>query len=331
MSFDLGLLSKYKVEMMGLSIILIVLGHATASGVVFPFHLEKLIIASMGTICFFLLSGMGMYYSLSKFNSLSTKELLHWYKRRYARLLVPYLILTVPVYAVTVIHDGGSFIDYILMVTTISFWYPPHEGMWFIAMIVPLYLLAPVAFLAVRKLKSQWMVAVFYIAVITAMILFGRYSSLNDGYFYRAIFFFIGMWITPSIREGKRVNWGFIVFVSLLLYVVTCFVPIFNNFPRYLFLFPPFIFIACAGYGWLSRYSKNIISKTSAFMGRISLEMYLTHVYFAGLLLQFHVVLFPEAPLLTAYIQYTAVVVFSIICSIYVNKLSKWIMKQMNV
>lgn len=329
--FDLGLLSKYKVELMGLSIILIVLGHGRASGVVYPPLLDRLIISPLGTICFFLLSGMGMYYSLSKLKLLNGTELLRWYKRRYTRLLVPYLILTIPVYAVTVIHEGGSFIDYIMRVSTISFWYPPHEGMWFIAMIIPLYLIAPVVFWAVRKLKSQWMVAFLYTVVIAVMIMFGKYSTLDDGYFYRAIFFFVGMWITPSIKANKRINWILLIVVTLPFFFIARYIPILKDIPRVLFLFPTFMLIVCAGFEWLSKYSRNIISRFSGYMGRISLEMYLTHVYFAGLLLQFHVVLSPETPLLSAYIQYTFVVVLSIVCSVYSNRLSKWIMKRFNI
>ena len=322
-TFNLGLISKYKVTLMGLSVILIVLGHAKASGVVYPFLLDKLIISSMGTICFFLLSGMGMYYSLSKLNSFSTGQLLHWYKKRYTRLLVPYFILSVPVFAINIIYEGGSFVDFILRVSTVSFWYPPHEGMWFIAMIIPLYLFSPIVFGIVKRLKRQWLVGVLYLAILITMIMIGKNSSLNDDYFHQAIFFFIGMWMAPFIKKGVQVNWVLIVFLTLLFYGITLYFPILKDVPRYLFLFPAFLFIACAGYEWLSRYNKNIISRFSDFLGRISLEMYLTHVYFAGLLMQFHVVLFPKSPLLTAYFQYTIVVVFSIICSIWVNRLSK--------
>lgn len=321
--FNLGLISKYKVALMGLSIILIVLGHARASGVVYPFLLDKLIIASMGTICFFLLSGMGMYYSLSKLDSFNAGQLFHWYKKRYTRLLIPYFILSIPVFAINIIYEGGSFVDFILRVTTVSFWYSPHEGMWFIAMIIPLYLLSPIVFGVVKKLKHQWLVIILYSAILIMMIMIAKYSTFSDDYFYKAMFFFIGMWIAPSIKKGRRVNWVLIVFFTLILYGIALYFPILKDVPRYLFLFPAFLFIVCAGYEWLCRYSKNVISRFSDFWGRISLEMYLTHVYFAGLFMQFHVVLFPKSPLLTAYLQYTIVIVFSIICSTWVNRLSK--------
>ena len=330
-SFNLGLISKYKVELMGLSIILIVLGHARASGVVYPFFIDKLIIASLGTICFFLLSGMGMYYSLSKLSSFK-KELLQWYKRSYTRLLVQYLILSIPVYAITIAYNGGSFIDFILRITTISFWYPPHEGMWFIAMIIPLYLLSPIVFWVTKKLKHQWSQFVLYVAILIVMIMIGKYSSLDDGYFYKAIFFFIGMWIAPCIKDGKRINWPIVILLTLPFFVIARYIPILKEIPRVIFLFPTFLFVTCAGYEYLShRYNKNIVSRLSDFIGRISLEMYLAHVYFAGLLLQFQVSLFPEFPLLSAYIQYTVVVALSLLCSIYVNRLSKRIMKSLNV
>lgn len=326
-TFSLGLISKYKIELMGLSIILIVLSHGTSIGVIYPFPFNKLIIGPLGTICFFLLSGMGMYYSLSKLNSFNNGELLHWYKRRYTRLLVPYFILSIPVFAINIIYQGGSFIDFILRVTTISFWYPPHEGMWFIAMIIPLYLLSPVVFGVVKKLKHQWIVFIYYIVILIAMILFGKYSTLSDDYFYKAIFFFIGMWMAPAIKESKRVNWILLIFTTLPFWFIARYILILKDIPRVLFLFPTFLLLSCAIYEYLSRYSKNIVSKLSVFLGKISLELYLTHVYFAGLLIQFNVSFFPKYPLLTAYIQYILIVIVSIICSVYVNKLSKVIMK----
>ena len=94
MNFNLGLISKYKNELMGFSAIGIIFCHAPATLTELPSIVEK--IMSLGQICviiFFLLSGMGLFYSLEK-----SKNILQWYKKRFLRLFVPYLILTVPYY-----------------------------------------------------------------------------------------------------------------------------------------------------------------------------------------------------------------------------------------
>lgn len=316
---------------MGLSIIFIVLSHGSSNGVIYPFPLNKLIIGSLGTICFFLLSGMGMYYSLSKLNAINSTELLFWYKKRYTRLLVPYFILSLPVFAINTFHEGGSFIDFILRVTTISFWYPPHKGMWFIAMIIPLYFVSPIVFDISKRLKSQWSIFTFFVITIVVMILIGKYTTLDDAYFYKSIFFFLGMWIAPSIMENKQVNWILVILFTIPFWFISRYIPIIKDIPRVFFLFPTFLIITCTGFNYISQYGRNIISRLSVFLGKISLEIYLTHIYFAGLLIQFNVSFFPKYPLLTAYIQYTLIVIISIICSVYVNKLSKVIMKRMNL
>ena len=67
MKTDLSLLSKYRTELMGFSAIGILMCHATGNNVAMPSVLWQICsLGQIGVSIFFLLSGMGMYYSLLK-------------------------------------------------------------------------------------------------------------------------------------------------------------------------------------------------------------------------------------------------------------------------
>lgn len=92
-----------------------------------------------GVDVFLLLSGFGIYHSMSK--SPSDGD---FYLKRFARVGVPYLFLAIPLYFASDIllartADWGLFA---LDVSTLSYWLF-HRGAWYVAMLVPLYLLVP--------------------------------------------------------------------------------------------------------------------------------------------------------------------------------------------
>ena len=64
---SLSILSKYRTELMGFSAIGILMCHATGNNVAMPSVLWQICsLGQIGVSIFFLLSGMGMYYSLLK-------------------------------------------------------------------------------------------------------------------------------------------------------------------------------------------------------------------------------------------------------------------------
>lgn len=66
-TIDLSLLSKYRTELMGFSAIGIIMCHACGNNVAMPSILWQICsLGQLGVPIFFLLSGLGMYYSLLK-------------------------------------------------------------------------------------------------------------------------------------------------------------------------------------------------------------------------------------------------------------------------
>lgn len=88
-----GLLSKYRVELMGFSTIWIILFHGYRNNMIFPGKLNILNFifskGDCGVEIFLLLSGLGLYYSFSKNPDLSC-----FYKNRIKRVILPYLLVS---------------------------------------------------------------------------------------------------------------------------------------------------------------------------------------------------------------------------------------------
>lgn len=65
--FDFGDISRYRTQLMGMASLMIIACHAPASGVLMPPVLANVLsYGNFGVDIFLLLSGLGLYYSLSK-------------------------------------------------------------------------------------------------------------------------------------------------------------------------------------------------------------------------------------------------------------------------
>lgn len=138
---ELGDLSIYRTELMGIATIMILLCHAHPFGVILPPILSKLFTyGNQGVDIFLFVSGIGLYYSLEKKHDAG--GLFYWYKRRYKRILIPYLIIATPFFLyITLLHNENVWY-FIKLLSTFSFWID-HKGAWYIALLIPLYLVSP--------------------------------------------------------------------------------------------------------------------------------------------------------------------------------------------
>lgn len=69
MKYDLNFetLTQKRSQLMGVATLMIIACHASASNVLMPFWLKRLLgLGNLGVDMFLLLSGLGIYYSLSK-------------------------------------------------------------------------------------------------------------------------------------------------------------------------------------------------------------------------------------------------------------------------
>lgn len=313
-TIDLSLLSKNRNELMGFSAIGIIMCHACGNIVAMPSILWQICsLGQIGVSIFFLLSGMGMYYSLLK---TERGGVINWYKARYIKLLVPYLIMAIPFFVWLDIVGNHSVVRFLLKVSTIEFWLR-GGGVWFVGAIIPLYLIVPWWHRWLSNMKYRWIPT---LVVFFALVYLGQWRHMGE-----VAFFFVGYWLGKPVSEGRKISlitWGVL---PIVLYAVCKVVPSLDWAPRFLFLAVSFPLIAAFVFDKVG----NLVRKPFQFMGKISLESYMANVMLPGI--------FALVPWIINGVNYNegnrllylCVVVFGISLAYLVNRISKPIVKRL--
>lgn len=308
-TFNLSLISKYRSALMGLATIGILMCHAPANGVVLPSYLNSLLgLGQGGVIIFFLVSGIGLYFSTRKLEY-SVFGVLSWYKKRFIRLLVPYLIIYGPALFIELSENTLFPIwEYLFRLSTLSYW-KDQTGAWFVAVLVPLYLLTPLW----NKFHDNKIASIVLtvVAFSTMSFLPGPYKSA----FSQAAFFFVGFWLGRCIYDG-------VVLSSRMLY---CGIALFGILLGCYYLFGighlmaiiilPLVFAFCWILEWINA---KWLHHFFEFFGSISLESYLLNVTLIGWIDHFN--LLPGV--LYSY-RYVFIVVIGIVLATIINRISK--------
>ena len=263
MMYNLGLVSKYRSALMGMATIGILMCHAPANGVNLPFHLNSVLgLGQMGVMIFFFVSGLGLYYSTHRMEY-SACGIAAWYRKRFVRLFVPYLIIFAPALYISM-SDGDclNWGGYLLNLSTISYWID-KTGCWFVDILVPIYLLTP--------LWNRLLEKVAY-PIIPTILVFAAMMYVDNFYasaFHQASFFFIGFWLGRYVMQGVCISikgmvafGGFFVLLLVSYYALDIgeLLPI---------IVMPCIFIACLV---LERIGSLSLIRFLNFFGAISLE-----------------------------------------------------------
>ena len=128
-------------ELMGLATIGALICHAVGNHVSLPESIRILFcFGQTGNSLFMLLSGFGLFYSLRKYET-SGDSILKWYKKRYARILIPYILWYV-VHLVRAYNTPDTdWLQFLYGFSLIKYW--THDsGAWFLSVLVPLYALS---------------------------------------------------------------------------------------------------------------------------------------------------------------------------------------------
>lgn len=194
MKLHLSEISKYRQELMGLATLLILICHSVGNNVAIPFPLNKLFaLGTCGVDIFFFLSGFGLYYSLQKKNSL-----LQWYKKRYVRILVPYLIISIVGFIDYCINKPYGFGEYLYRLSLLSFW-TDHNVAWFLAVIIPFYAITPLLY---RFLFSHKHSVIAALAITISIIVYNILQpSVTEGIVYN---------INYALPHFIPFVWGFV-------------------------------------------------------------------------------------------------------------------------
>ena len=217
-------LTTYRGELFGIATLMIVLCHSV-SIVPFPGGLATLIAyGTMGVNVFLFLSGIGLYYSLK-----NNGNYLVFYKKRFIRVIVPYLFIGGLWYGIRyLICEKGNIVQFLYELSTLSFW-KEHKGAWYVAAIIPIYMLYPLLFRWLEKgkraLKTGLLIELILLSALyissVNIPLYNHLSQIIVG----GCIFLIGNYVAESIRMD--IFNGRVLFIAgLVLFTIKSVTPL---------------------------------------------------------------------------------------------------------
>ena len=329
--FNLKLISQYRNQLFGIAIISIILFHfsedfnnAVQNSII---HLNQfspknlLVLAyynyirSIGVEIFVFLSGMGLYYSFSTNNNI-----IQFYKRRFQRIFVPYIIVAGVFWAIKDFYFHNSGIKaYISDLSFYTFFTKGTSTIWFIGLMFFLYILFPLIYkIACNKFHT--------ILLITFTCFFSifLYHYMPDIYHNISIastrvpLFLLGVYTSKHIKNEVNIS-IFALSIFCIIGLFTKFLRVNLNFPDYMDRFMDSIY-ACALI-LIFTILIHVIIKLKfiniflIFIGNYSLELYMVHVTMRNLM--------KECELPTYRISYYfGMIIISIFIAILLNRLS---------
>lgn len=283
---DFSVFSKFRQELMGIAILGVCLLHAFDWAGIGDSVIAK-VISPFARIAFtdgfLFLSGFGLYYSFSK-----NGDLCQFYLKRVNRVLLPYMIMGLPFFLLSLITDNISLSTFLLKLTSLYFWFGGNDGMWYISMSVALYFLFPIVyrFLFIKQ-KEQVILAKTLLVIITCvganfvlLDLAPHYFSMVQIGVTKAPMFFIGMLVGWYSCLGRSMSWKHIVGAILLSLTILLkkksdvFIPYYEMVYR-LIMMP----LACLALGY---FNTKCLKTILLWFGRYSLEIYVLQMLIIG-------------------------------------------------
>ena len=311
---------------MGIATLMIIISHAPASGVLMPHILERIMgLGNFGVDIFLFLSGVGGYYSLSKRPKISD-----YFKKRYLRLGISYLLITTPFIIIYLLMGIYSIPDALLSFTTFDFWLE-HKGAWFIAMLIPLYLLSPFFFNLLSGKKKWWMLIIFSGCIvalcnITTENSYGNTVLSNIQFaFQRVPSYLVGMTIGGYCKNPEPLATNNLV-IKMFTFGGGGYFLCHYLWPEIflLWMLVPIVVIVLIKFIDINPSILTIFNP----LGKISLESYLTNISINKLL----VILIPQYIsskfFYGRYLEYSTVVILGLLAAVIVNKISNKIQRQ---
>lgn len=325
-------LSLRRTQLMGVAALMILVCHASASHVLMPHWLSKLMdLGNYGVDIFLLLSGLGLYYSLDKNPITSIWGGVIYLKRRCYRILIPYWIVYVPYCIVFLLLGIYSFGKSLLCLSAMEYWLF-HRGAWFVSLILILYLLAPALYRLISE-KNSWAWTIVLISVITVLCKINvgipdRYNVLFNIQFAfsRVPSFVLGMVAGRACKENKTITVIWLVALAIAGLALAKVLRL--GYLTAWMIIPLVVYVINVILEWAQ---ESWIKESMTFLGKISLESYLTNIAL-GSMLSTLVPAYISSPLFYGkYLQYAIVIVVGLLLAWVISRISaKWTGKLLN-
>ena len=236
---------------------------------------------NMGVDVFLFLSAFGLSFSYAK----NTLKEFYWH--RIKRVAIPFLWVSIPYflwYDFFYLKDG--FLQFLLNVSTINNWFVDDYAIWYVAAIIPLYLIYPSVYIFNQKTEYISTLFIIVVSVVAELWIFQEKIYYGVERVWSRVPVFIGglllsNWLKEQSNNAVKIQWYFILVCLALLFVI--FIPAKPiMMVRYLYgiavvpflILTTFLFDACLNYiKWF-----KALYKFCEWIGELSLEVYIIHV-----------------------------------------------------
>ena len=302
-NIQLGNISKYRGELMGFAIIIVMLFHVTLSQRSPWFGLRRM--GNLGVDIFFFLSGIGLWYSWSK-QQLYGK----FYMNRALRIYPAWLIIAGYFY-LSHFHVGrvsyalpfggtgdatlNSYLDLAGdILINWDFWLHDELTFWYVPATMMMYLFAPLYMQLLRKDRIfQWLLVLPLMWCIIMMYVVPVHKAVGhiEIFWSRIPIFMLGLNCAEAVKQGvtlnKRTWWMIAFFFALSLWSCVWLeqyrhgkFPLYTERMLYIVLAMTTILIMAKAFDAMAEGKLSFVNKFFSWVGGFSLEIYLVHVEF---------------------------------------------------
>lgn len=274
-----NVVKTYRTELMGIAILWVVLYHLHPQNAL----LNKLTSSGYGGVDIFLLvSGFGLYYSYHQ-----SKNAVIFWRKRLVRIFPTYLFFVI---AFLLLQHKLTFLNFLLYGSTLGFWFTSSAFFeWYVPSLVLLYLISP---LFIRLVSFNTYVYALVTALLTllAIILWNTWQlpKFQMMCYSRIPIFMLGIYIGHISKHQNYQG----IFNYKVIWIVTAIIGIafiyfcYANYkdPQlwasalywlpFIIIIPGLIIVS----GYLLNYQIGVINSTLKYFGKISYELYLTHI-----------------------------------------------------
>lgn len=301
---DFSLLSRFRSELMGLSILGIMLAHLSGWMNIQSHVMVKFVDVFSRlshTEGFLLLSGLGLYYSLSNRitpppprtsneHYLDISRVKKFYIRRFWRLMAPFALMSFPFYFVGDLLLHTDLKRFLLDWSTLYFWFYGNNGMWYISVSIVFYALFPLVYKVINDSLKKLLICIL---VVFTLLLILRYASpdyykMTELGITKFVIFVIGCYF--GYLSKNKINANIYIYYSSMLAIMACFFIgkkwdelFFQSFYETtlrLMTIP----LCCICFLLLSKCKQmSFVGVSFRWLGKYSLELYVLHMLFKGL------------------------------------------------
>lgn len=289
-----SLLSSYRTELMGCTILFVLIGHIITLGGLVDTMGGKIVLSIWSFLPvagFLFLSGYGMMYSLRK-----NDDIISFYKRRFYRFILPFWCLALPFFLLIVVAEHKDIWFFITSITTAKFWISGnYYGMWYVAITLFLYIITPPVYAVVKKCRNYaWLfilvVMLFFIGIGLAIkTKYPAYWELTSIGIARIPYYFMGMLFAyfdqrnvddKTLVSNKHVL-GFLGIIIVFYLVFFSLGYTEENFHMgcSMLLMGLVVMSLIFNFSAKNIISNTVINKFMRWMGKYSYELYILHLY----------------------------------------------------